>query len=404
MSFFFRLYNGLKMALSKTMEDLNLGSDTEKRDLCEACAVDGEYRPALKFCLDCSQPICQTCVDCHRRIKQLQGHKLIDSNNEDAVIVAKLLSSCLACPNHVDKTIEFICIDHDAFCCSTCATVNHRGCRQVKEVAALAQMSPDISTIVTHLNDAKAAIEEIVKLRQKNNDAIQEQVSKIIPKQIEEMKASIMKTFDDLEKYLLRETKGLTGSLRDYPGDSEIVRWQLGIKTINEASDLILAAQQNGTDVHKYIAAKNIEKKLSDIDNSIVRAKTLKLDSMSFSFDKMAFLRNGNVAVNTVNKSMAEIDGGTHGRSRPLVKYTTGRCQVPTEMPREEPNTFARLFTKTTSIETPVYPYGQRNSRSFAQKKGVFTPDYNQYEYEDEKTVYMVEEYEELVTEAQTRR
>ena len=365
LSFFLELYNVLKMAVSKTMEEINLGSDTEKGEWCAACAVDGDCRPAVKFCLDCSQPICQTCVDYHRRIKLLQRDKLVDNKNEDVVKVAKTLSSCLVCPNHADKTIEFICLDHDAFCCSTCATVDHRGCRQVKEVAALAQIAPDISTMVTRLNDAKAAIEGIVKLRQKNNDAIQEQVSKIIPKQIEEMKASIMKTFDELEKYLLRETKRLTGFLRDYPKDSEIVRWQSRIKTITEASDLISAAQQNGTDVHKYIAARNTKKKLADIDVNICQAKELNLDSLSFSFDKMTFLQNASVVVTddiSVTKSLGDIE------EEMQAKYTKKGNRVYDKQPsmtRAKQNPFASLSTKTTQVQTPAYP----RSRNIATSK-----------------------------------
>ena len=73
------------MALSKKMEDLTLlGSDTIKGDICAACALEGQYR-AVKFCLDCNQPLCQLCVDSHRRIKQIQGHKLVDYKNEDSI-------------------------------------------------------------------------------------------------------------------------------------------------------------------------------------------------------------------------------------------------------------------------------------------------------------------------------
>ena len=36
------------------MQDLSLGSDTEKGDLCAACETDGEYRLAVRFCLYCT--------------------------------------------------------------------------------------------------------------------------------------------------------------------------------------------------------------------------------------------------------------------------------------------------------------------------------------------------------------
>ena len=60
------------------------------------------------------------CVDSHRRIKQIQDHKLVDNKNKDAVKIAQTLSSILACGNHPDKKIELICVNHDVLCCSTC--------------------------------------------------------------------------------------------------------------------------------------------------------------------------------------------------------------------------------------------------------------------------------------------
>lgn len=343
------------MALSKTIQDLSIGSDTEKGDLCAACAVDGEYRPAVKFCLDCNQPICQSCVDSHRRIKHIQGHKLVDNKNEDAVKTAKILSSCLACPNHPDKNIEFICVDHDVFCCSTCATVNHRGCRQVKEVAAVAQMSPDITTTMKHLADAKTHIEGIVKLHQKSNQDIQLQASQSIPKQIREMKASILKTFDELEKLLLKETQRLC-ELKGFERSSEIARWQSHLTTINDGANLLSVVQQNGSDVHKYIAAKNTENKLADVDSSICQEKQLNMERLSFSFDKMMFLRNASVVVNNFNTSLAEMDGKV-ADSQEQPQKQRGLYQRALTINRAA-NSFANLSTETIRVVTPDYPYG----------------------------------------------
>ena len=85
------------MALSKKIQDLAIDSDTEKGHLCAACQTDGEYLPAVKYCLDCNQPLCQSCAASHRRIKQIQGHKLVDNKHQDAVKVAQILSSVLTC-------------------------------------------------------------------------------------------------------------------------------------------------------------------------------------------------------------------------------------------------------------------------------------------------------------------
>lgn len=217
---------------------------------------------------------------------------------------------------------------------------------------------------MTHLTDAKAHVERIVKLHEKNNQDIQLQVSQTIPKQIREMKASIMKTIGELEKYLLRETKSM-GVQKDLRGKSEIARWQSFITTLNDRTNLLSVAQQNGSNVHKYIAAKNTEKTLAGIDNCICQVKKLNLDNLSFSFDKMKFLQNAHVTVNAVNESLAELDGNAQTSCWPPLN-SRGRCQGPLATTQVNPNTFARLCTKTTSVGTPVYPYGQRNSRSVA--------------------------------------
>ena len=158
----------------------------EKGDLCGACAIDGLHRPALKFCLECSQPIYKYCVDSHRIIKQIQHHKLVDNKNKDAVKITQTLSSILACGNHPDKKIELICIDNDVLCCSTCATVNHRSCRQVNEVSKIATVT-NTEGILKQLIEVKNYIEELVKQHQNNNQDIQSHINTSIRKQVQEI-------------------------------------------------------------------------------------------------------------------------------------------------------------------------------------------------------------------------
>ena len=349
------------MAHSKQMDDLSLGSDTDKRDLCGACAVDREYRLAKKYCLDCSQPICQLCVDSHRRIKMLQGHKLVDNRNEDAVKIAETLSLCLVCPSHADKKIEFACLDHEAFCCSTCATVNHRGC-QITEVVALAQTAPDICPTMKHITEAKAYLDVIIKFRQKNHNELLQQVGQIIPKQIQEMKASVMKAFDELEKHLIKETRS-TADSKIAQFSSDIAKLQAYIETVDKGAKSLTVAQQNGTDVHKFIAAKTVERQLAEIDNVICQARgQLKSEHLSFSFDKETLLRNAYVGFNNVNKSLAEVEAqGIQPKQQPSpspnqMVYPFGAGYVRTTAC----NPFATFSIVTKQVKTSDYPYGQQ--------------------------------------------
>ena len=133
------------------------------------------------------------------------------------------------------------------------------------------------------------------------------------------------------------------GVQKDRQGKSEIARWQSLITRLNERTNLLSVAQQNGSSVQKYIAAKNTEKKLADIDKRICQVKTLNLDNLSFSFDKIKFLQNPNITVNTVNKSLAELDGNAQTSCMPPLKSPV-RYQGPLAINQGNPNTFARLF------------------------------------------------------------
>ena len=215
-----------------------------------------------------------------------------------------------------------------------------------------------------HLDIAHAYFQGLIHFLQKNNLEIQLQVSQYIPKQIQEMKASVMKTFDELEQLLLRETRKIA-YIKLSDGNVEIAKWLSHIETVNEAATLLSVAQENGSDVHKFIASKNVKKQLADVDRTIGQSRgQLQSRSLSFSFDKGTLLRNAHVGLNNVNKSLAEIDspGIQQKQQQSASKYTTGYG------PGTTFNPFAKFSVVTKQVETPIYSYGQlalHKQRSF---------------------------------------
>ena len=137
------------------------------------------------------------------------------------------------------------------------------------------------------------------------------------------------------------------------------------IETVNEAATLLSVAQENGSDVHKFIASKNVKKQLADVDRTIgLSHSQLQSKSLSFSFDKGTLLRNAHVGLNNVYKSLAEIDseGIQQKQQQSASKYPTGYGRGTTFNP------FAKFLVVTKQVETRNYPYGQpalHKQRSF---------------------------------------
>ena len=309
----------VEMALSKPPADLETtetASDAKKDILCAACCVQGDLKKAVKYCIDCNQPICQLCVDCHGRFKQLKDHKLVDCVNEDSLKLAEFLSSCLFCPNHPDKNIELMCKDHAAMCCLTCATVNHRTCTQVLEVsteAANVNITSVTKDLEDHLDAAKTHMEEIVKQRKTQKANIELQENELIPQKLNELRSKLNRALDELESYTLKK-----GSTHVNRCDSEIGKWTARINTVKEAAKLLSTVQVNGTDAHIYIAVNKIEKSVNEIDQKISDQGN-RLSNRSIDFKEL----------------------------QPLLQVL--KCK---------PQELIKLSVKATDISLPYYKYG----------------------------------------------
>lgn len=60
---------------SESEDTLNLADNTF---LCDPCKYDGDSKPAVGFCVDCDDFLCDTCYKYHCTPKQTRNHKLQD--------------------------------------------------------------------------------------------------------------------------------------------------------------------------------------------------------------------------------------------------------------------------------------------------------------------------------------
>ena len=261
------------MALTRPYgTEVETGSDAEERGrLCDACKSDGESRRAVKYCLDCNQAICQSCVDSHRRIKQIKDHKLVNTVDGDAMKVSQFLSNCLTCPNHPSKTIELVCKQHDAMCCLTCATINHRGCSELKEIASEAcaiDMARNIKDLADHFEEAKKYMEGIVKVHNDHNMSLLVDRDYTIPTWLRDLKTNVQEALAAIETAVLQEYRKLEKYETEI-GNTEMDQWETLIGKVANASTLLKSVEKNGPDVHIYATANKYKKILAEIDEMI---------------------------------------------------------------------------------------------------------------------------------------
>ena len=88
---------------------------------CEICSK----REATKFCVDCSQDMCDSCLEPHSKLRSSQSHKVITQTEK--TFSAVYTRACLSyCEKHTDKPLELYCNDCQLVICIKCFALDHK--------------------------------------------------------------------------------------------------------------------------------------------------------------------------------------------------------------------------------------------------------------------------------------
>ena len=106
------------------------GSDACFEYACTPCADEGDNQEAQKYCLECKEYLCATCVKHHQKFSATKKHTLQDkdvkSSNTDSQSTATADDQMFKCLSHPDRDIEMFCGTHEMVYCSLCIAKDHR--------------------------------------------------------------------------------------------------------------------------------------------------------------------------------------------------------------------------------------------------------------------------------------
>ena len=103
--------------------------------LCQDLLPGGCGQPALRYCKDGCQFMCQECDDGHRGFKLTANHKVISSSEGETLFKTKQFYP--PCHRHNHQMIDLHCLTCNMPICSTCCQLNHRDhvCCELEEQA-----------------------------------------------------------------------------------------------------------------------------------------------------------------------------------------------------------------------------------------------------------------------------
>ncbi|XP_045165953.2 E3 ubiquitin-protein ligase TRIM33-like isoform X2 [Mercenaria mercenaria] len=103
---------------------------------CAPCTQRERFSEAKKFCVECGEYFCSTCLSCHDHFGATKGHTLIDCQD---VSTENAVTRLAKCKIHVNKEEDMVCGEHDVVCCRVCIATNHRSCQDIDYLPEAAQ-------------------------------------------------------------------------------------------------------------------------------------------------------------------------------------------------------------------------------------------------------------------------
>lgn len=95
---------------------------------CSICVKKGLSREAEKYCIECQDYYCSSCIDMHTLFPSMTGHKLLDKASFRSLGLDSSLPSIPTqrCSLHPFKVTDMFCMDHDEIICTSCVALSHR--------------------------------------------------------------------------------------------------------------------------------------------------------------------------------------------------------------------------------------------------------------------------------------
>ncbi|KAJ8311635.1 hypothetical protein KUTeg_010990 [Tegillarca granosa] len=290
-----------------------------KVKLCDPCkAIDDA--PAVSWCVDCNEAMCQNCTSVHKRQKMSRDHVL---KNIDEMQTIPVVTSLQMCENHKGKTVEAFCSDHNQPCCATCVAIHHRKCDHVttlEEAARGILKSKDLSELLQRLKDTSTINQTLINDKRENIKALEDQKARI-EKELQNARQRVIENFDKQHSTFMKKFSQKHNTKIEEMTDS-IKEIENRDKAIQNCTNLIEVSMTRSSETHVFLEMKKViekeEEQIKVLEQIHTKHKRIDFDfKMDKDLDKLVndFKTIGEVEIvehsKSLTKSYPRMIGGT---------------------------------------------------------------------------------------------
>lgn len=271
---------------SKTKEDSTSSGDAVNgrlNNFCELCIIKGDMNIAKAFCETCNKLQCNDCIEGHNKYPGLTEHTFRYLKAADQNLTELSLKDISICKKH-KKDVEFFCKDHKIVICSSCFIAEHRSCKNVEEITAIAT-DADVK-----LREVRGKFQELGK---EVNEVIDkfENLKETVSRQVEELPDVTMEKGAHLYRYIRKSKNNLVLEINSVKkkylsmwGEKEILCKFILDECKKSKDTLTNIPESNAKEM--FLAQKKIEKRFQMIKNACKALSEVKDVDIFFEFEE----------------------------------------------------------------------------------------------------------------------
>ncbi|XP_014377211.2 transcription intermediary factor 1-beta isoform X5 [Alligator sinensis] len=141
------------------MRDSGTESATDSKEANQCCTSCEDNAPATSYCVECSEPLCETCVDAHQRVKYTKDHTVRSTGGSKSKEGARTVY----CSVHKQEPLVLFCDTCDTLTCRDCQLNAHKDHQYQFLEDAVRNQRKMLSSLVKRLGDKHANLQKSTK-------------------------------------------------------------------------------------------------------------------------------------------------------------------------------------------------------------------------------------------------
>uniref|UniRef100_A0A8C5WMR9 Tripartite motif containing 28 n=1 Tax=Laticauda laticaudata TaxID=8630 RepID=A0A8C5WMR9_LATLA len=131
----------------------------DARDANQCCTSCEDNAPATSFCVECQEPLCETCVEAHQRVKYTKDHTVRSTGSSKSQAREKTIY----CSVHKHEPLVLFCDTCDTLTCRDCQLNAHKDHQYQFLDDAVKNQRKMLASLVKRLGDKNANLQKSTK-------------------------------------------------------------------------------------------------------------------------------------------------------------------------------------------------------------------------------------------------